>query len=187
MLAVMSKIMQIRTFFILMLLLSACSSEPKITAERNVCRYEITPENYKKERKDCSGFIRQVNYEKLVSLRNRDALEEAKALQEPYDKIIAAALNNKMPGGYCLSVFGDPPSDSLISSLEAKDKLLDCSEKRIPRVSVSNITESEGRFVVYVVFDCGLNGRCQSAWEIYVRKSDTGDFYKSGEKLDWIT
>jgi len=165
---------------------SNISSAPKIV--KNHCRYEITAENYNEVRPGCTGVIRAEHAEEVLRLRNRDALLIAKGLEVPYEDIALAAVLNDKPERYCLKIFGQPPSKLLAHAIEVEDELLDCEEKDIPRVSIGNIeTTSDGGYRVYVVFDCGLSGMCQSAWWVYVEEVTTRTLRVTHRKLDWIT
>ena len=152
------------------------------------CQYEITAENHDEEREGCTGIIASEDYDEIVQLRNRDALLSAKALEVPYDEIALVALLNGSAERYCLRIFGGAPSEQLAEMIEEEDELLDCSESRIPRVSVAAIeSEPEGGFRVYVIYDCGLTGRCQSGWWVFVSRKRSGELIVTGQEVDWIT
>ena len=162
------------------------SSKPKIV--KNPCRYVITAQNYNEVRPNCTGLIRAEHAEEVTRLRNRDALLIAKTLTVPFEDVALVAILNDKPERYCLTIFGQPPSTSLEHSIEIEDELLNCEKERIPRVSVGNIeATSDGGYRVYVVFDCGLSGMCQSAWWVYVEEVTPGKLKVTSRKLDWIT
>ena len=174
-------------FAILMILgCTNISSTPKII--KNQCRYEITAENYNEIRPGCAGIIKAEHADEVIHLRNRDALLRAKALAVPFEDIALVALLNDKPEHYCLRIFGQPPSKLLEDSINIEDELLDCKDKKIPRVSISNIeTISNGGYRVYIIFDCGLNGMCQSGWWIYIEEVEPGKLRVTNRELDWIT
>lgn len=155
---------------------------------KNQCRYEITAENYDEVRPNCAGFIKAEHAEEVTRLRNRDALLVAKALTVPFEDIALVAILNDKPERYCFTIFGQHPSKSLEHSIMAEDELLDCEKEKIPRVSISKIEgTSDDRYRVYVVFDCGLSGMCQSAWWVYVEEVAPGKLGVTSRELDWIT
>lgn len=189
MLSVMSRSICTTLVVFAVLAVSVCSNQPtKSKITKNQCRYEITAENFDEVRPNCVGLIKAEHAEEVMRLRDHDALVTAQSLAVPFEDIALAAIMNDKSERYCLTIFGEPPSKSLEQSIETEDELLDCAKTNVARVSISRIEAApEGGYRVYIIFDCGLSGRCQSAWWVYVEEVMPGTLRETSRELDWIT
>ncbi|WP_152521703.1 hypothetical protein [Marinimicrobium sp. LS-A18] len=177
-----------RIAILIVLTAVGCTMKGTPRIVENGCKYQITAENYKEIRANCSGFIKSEHAEEVMRLRNEDALRIAKSLPVSYEAVALGALLNNERERYCLKIFGTSPSSSLADSIREEDELLDCEERKIPRVTIDRIEKADnGGYRTYITFDCGLTGRCQSGWWLYLEEVSPGMFEVINEELDWIT
>lgn len=169
-------------------MLSCLSKDNSSKEIETKCTYELTPANYKEIRENCVGFFTTKHADEVIYLKNQDALLEANELNVSYEKIALITLLNDKSESYCFTIFGQLPSSSFALLIEEEDKLLDCNVPKILSISINKIesTPDDG-YRVNIVYNCGLSGRCQSSWWVYVKEIEDGKLEVIKREVIWIT